>query len=74
MNENLEFIQSVIREEIKTWTGYKRETVKDYEEEEFIKEVSIEVAEYIENSGYPLEKDIIIDYLNLIVDNDSFPF
>ena len=73
MNEGLEFIQSVIKEEIKTWTGYKRETVNDYEEEEFIKEVSIEVAEYIEDSGYPLEKDIILDYLNLIVDNDSFP-
>lgn len=71
-NEDLEFIQNIIKEEIKTWTGYKKEVVDEYKEEEFIKETSIEVVEYLETSGYPLEKDIILDYLNLIVENNSF--
>jgi len=74
MNEDLEFIQSVIKEEIKTWTGYKRELADDVGEKEFIQEMGLDVEEYIENSGYPLEKEVILEYLNFLVDNGNFPF
>jgi hypothetical protein len=69
MNEDLKFIESVVKEEIKSWTGYRREIVDDLGEEEFIRVISNETIEYICNCVLPETKDTILDYLYLSVED-----
>ena len=72
MNEDLEFIQSVIKEEIKTWAGYRRELVDDVGEEEFIKEMGIEIFETLEDGNFLNSKSAVLDYLyDLTIDYDE---
>ena len=74
MNEDLEFIQSVIKKEIKTWTGYKRELVDDYGEEEFIRELVLEVEEYSDNGELELTEVMILNILDDLMTERLFPF
>lgn len=84
MNEDLEFIQSVIKEEIKTWTGYQRQIVNGLGEEEFAKEISKEVLEYIDieyeiSLEYmyeedKLKKERILEVLDDLMTDRLFPF
>lgn len=69
MNEDLEFIKRVIKEEIKTWTGYRREIVNDVGEEKFIKEIGIEIREFEDRNEFPITKDIILEYLDILVES-----
>lgn len=59
MNEDLEFIKSVIKVEIKTWSGYRREIVDDVGEKEFIEEMSLETLEFVDNT-----QDVYFEYIN----------
>jgi len=66
MNENLEFIQSVIKDEIKTWNGYRREMVDDVGEEEFIKEMSLQLLESVALE-IECNKELILESLEMVV-------
>ena len=80
MNENLEFIKSVIKEEIKeeikTWSGYQRQIVDDTREEEFIKEISEEVFDYIDITldREEVTKETILEVLDDLMTDRLFPF
>ena len=69
MNEDLEFIQSVIKEEIKSWTGYHREIVDDVGEEEFIKEMASEVLTFLIDNEGNIRKEEILGILPLLIDD-----
>ena len=74
MNEDLEFIQNIIKEEIKTWTGYKKEIVDDVGEEEFIQEIKNEILECICDLGKPNTKEVVLEVSNDLMADRSFPF
>jgi hypothetical protein len=69
MNEDLKFIKSIIKEEIKSWTGYRREIVDDLGEKDFIQEASSEVLSFLINNEGNIRKEEILGILPLLVDD-----
>lgn len=82
MNEDLKFIKSVIKEEIKTWTSYRREIVDDVGEKDFSHEISLEVSDFLNNKEEfseiieleGLTKEIILEVLDDLMTDRLFPF
>lgn len=69
MNEDLKLIQSVIKEEIKTWTGYRREIVDDVGEKDFIHEMASEVLSFLIDNEGNIRKEEILGVLPLLIDD-----
>ena len=69
MEEDLNYIKDIIKEEIKTWNGYKREIVDDVGEEEFIQEMSSEILSFLIDNEGNIRKEEILAILPLLLDD-----